>query len=187
MLADRRLAPFGLLSASLRAPKARGGLNIEGLCATTNGELIIAFRNPIPNDRALLVPLKNPGELLNGSRARFGDPILLDLGGRGVRDIDWVGTHYMIIAGPYDGKGHFHLYEWDGPGAKPRKIPETHFRDMNPEALVVYPGAPANQFQILSDDGTRKLAAGECKQIKDPMQKWFRSFWVTLPPAARQP
>ena len=180
LIAERSLARFGLLSASLRAPKERGGLNIEGLSATTNGELLIAFRNPIPNERALLVPLKNPAELLAGKRPQFGDPILLNLGGRGVRDIDWVGNRYMIIAGPFDSKGRFHLYEWNGPGTEPRKIPETHFRDMNPEALVVYPGSPSNEFQLLSDDGTRKLAGGDCKLIKDPTKKWFRSFWVTL-------
>jgi len=177
---EPRLAKFSLLMASLRAPKEKGGLNIEGLCATPNGELLIAFRNPIPDERALLVPLKNPSELLAGQRARFGDPVTLDLGGRGVRDIDWVGGRYLIIAGPFDGKGRLHLYEWDGTGAEPRKIPDTHFRDMNPEALVVYPGSPANEFQMLSDDGTRKLAGEDCKNVKDPARKWFRSYWVRL-------
>jgi hypothetical protein len=180
LISESRLARFGLLAASLRAPKQSGGLNIEGLCASTNGDLLIAFRNPIPNKCALLVPLKNPVELLAGKRAKFGDPILLDLGGLGIRDIDWVGSRYMIIAGPFDGKGHFHLYEWDGRSTEPRKIPETHFRDMNPEALVVYPGSSPNEFQLLSDDGTRKLAGQDCKNVKDPAQKWFRSVWVTL-------
>ena len=47
-------------------------------------------------------------------------------------------------------------------------------------ALVVYPNAPPNEFQILSDDGTRKLAGEDCKKIKDPLHKWFRSYWVRL-------
>ena len=177
---EPRLAKFNLLAASTRAPKEPGGLNIEGLCATTNGELLIGFRNPIPNDRALLVPLKNPAELIEGRAAKFGDPILLDLGGLGVRDMALVGDRYMIIAGPFDGKGHFHLYEWDGRTAAPRKIPETHFRDMNPEALLVYPGAPPNEFQILSDDGARRMAGEDCKKIRDPAHKWFRSYHVRL-------
>lgn len=180
-ISEPRLARFNLNAASMRAPKEPGGLNIEGLCATTNRELLIAFRNPVPESHALIVPLKNPDEVIHGKRAQLGEPILLDLGGKGVRDIDWTGTRYMIIAGPTDGKGRFHLYEWDGPGAPPRKIPETHFRDMNPEALVVYPGSPPKQFQLLSDDGTRKLAGEECKKVADPRQKWFRSFWMTLP------
>ena len=177
---EPKLAKFNLLRASTRAPKEQGGLNIEGLCATTNGALLIGFRNPIPNERALLVPLKNPTELLEGKAAKFGEPILLDLGGLGVRDMALVGDRYLIIAGPFDGKGHFHLYEWDGRGTTPRKIPETHFRDMNPEALLVYPNGPTNEFQILSDDGTRKLAGGDCKKNKDPARKWFRGYWVRL-------
>ena len=177
---DRRLAKFDLLGASFRAPKERGGLNIEGLCATTNGELLIGFRNPIPKGRALIVPLKNPAELLEGKPAKFGDPILLDLDELGIRDMALVGDRYMIIAGPFDGKGHFHLYDWDGHATEPRKIPATHFREMNPEALVVYPGTPPNEFQILSDDGTRKIAGEDCKKIKDPAHKWFRSYWVRL-------
>jgi len=180
---DARLARFGLFQASLRAPKEKGGLNIEGLCANTNGELIIAFRNPIPNERALLVPLKNPADLLAGKRPRFGEPVLLDLGNRGVRDIDWVGDRFLIIGGAYDGKGRFNLYEWNGGADQPRKIPDTHFKGLNPEAIVVYPGAPANEFQLLSDDGTRKLAGEDCKTIQNPARKWFRSFWVKLPEA----
>jgi hypothetical protein len=180
LLREPRLRKFNLLAASLRAPKDEGGLNIEGLCATTNGELLIGFRNPIPNDHALIVPLKNPAELLEGRTARFGDPILLDLGGLGVRDMATVGDRIMIIAGPFNGKGHFHLYDWDGRGTEPRRIPETHFRDINPEALLVYPDAPANEFQILSDDGTRQVRGEDCKRLRDAMQKRFRSFWIKL-------
>jgi len=177
---DRRLAKFNLLGASLLAPKEPGALNIEGLCATTNGELLIGFRNPIPNEHALVLPLKNPAELLEGKPAKFGDPILLDLDELGVRDMALVGDHIMIIAGPFDGKGHFHLYDWDGRSTEPHRIPATHFRDMTPEALVVYPGAPPNEFQILSDDGTRKVAGQDCKRLTDRTQKTFRSYWARI-------
>ena len=180
LVRDPRLRQFNLLGASLRAPKEAGGLSIEGLCTLTNGELLIGFRNPIPGHRALLVPLKNPADLVAGGRAQFGDPILLDLGGLGVRDMVWANGRCLIIAGPYDGKGHFHLYDWDGGATEPRKIPETHFRDINPEALLVYPGAPANEFQLLSDDGTRKVNGLECKKINDPARRRFRSYRFRL-------
>jgi len=180
LLIEPRLSKFKLPAASSRAPKDQGGLNIEGLCTTTNGQLLIGFRNPIPDERALLVPLQNPAELLTGRRAKFGDPILLDLGGLGVRDLAWSNGRCLIIAGPYDGKGHFHLYDWDGHSPAPRKIPDTHFRGLNPEALLAYPGAPANEFQILSDDGARKMAGEDCKKLIDPTRKSFRSFWIRL-------
>jgi hypothetical protein len=176
---DPRLQPFNLGLAALRAPKDTNALNIEGLCATPTGELLIGFRNPIPKGRALLVPLTNPAELVEGKPARFGDPILLDLGGRGVRGITYAGGRYLIIAGSYDAKGRTHFYQWSGDVKEaPRKIPDTRFKGVNPEGLVAYPDVPSNEFQILSDDGTRKIDGVDCKTLKDPLRRHFRSFWV---------
>lgn len=180
LIADARLAKFRLGAAALLAPKEPGGLNIEGLCATPEGELLIGFRNPIPGDRALIVPLKNPGELLEGRPARFGDPVLLDLGGRGVRDLALVGGRYLIIGGSFEGRGKFHLYSWAGGTNAAQKISEAKFKGANPEALLSYPGTPDGEFQIVSDDGTRQIAGEDCKLIKDPARKWFRSFWLRL-------
>ena len=178
---DARLKPFNLAAASQRAPKETNALNIEGMCATPSGDLLIGFRNPIPQNRALLLPLANPAEVVEGQPARFGDPILLDLGGRGVRGISYAGGRYLIIAGSYDAKGRSHFYEWSGdPKAAPRKIPDTHFKGVNPESLVVYPDTPPNEFQILSDDGTRKIGGVDCKTLKNAGQKHFRSFWIRL-------
>ncbi|HTD66234.1 MAG TPA: DUF3616 domain-containing protein [Candidatus Limnocylindria bacterium] len=180
LIKDARLAKFNLLHASTLAPKEEGGLNIEGMCGTANGEMLIGFRNPIPDKQALIVPLKNPSELVEGKPAKFGDPILLDLEDRGVRDMTRVGERILIIGGPSDGKGNFHLYEWDGRAPVPHKIPATHFRGINPEALVIYPDAPPNEFQILSDDGTRKVAGLDCKLVPDSSRRAFRSFWAHL-------
>lgn len=177
---EPKLARFRLGIASLHAPKETNALNIEGLCAGTNGELLIGFRNPIPEGRALIVPLQNPDGLLHGKRARFGDPILLDLGGRGVRDMAFADGRYLIIAGPFDARGHSHLYAWKGGTNAPTKLSDVHFKGSNPEALVLYPGAPSNEFQVLSDDGTRKIDGADCKTIKDPAHKWFRSYRIRL-------
>ena len=171
---------FGLGAGALLAPKEPGGLNIEGLCPTPDGGLLIGFRNPIPRGRALIVPLKNPGELIEGRAARFGEPALLDLGGRGVRDLARVGNGYLIIGGSFEGGGKFHLYSWAGGTNSAQKISEAKFKGANPEALLTYPGTPEGEFQILSDDGTLKISGEDCKLIKDPARKWFRSFWLRL-------
>jgi hypothetical protein len=127
------------------------------------------------------VPLVNAAELIEGRAARFGEPILLNLGGRGVRSIAYTSGRYLIIAGSYDAKGRSHFYEWSGDAKEaPRKVPDTRFKGVNPEGIVVYPEAPGNEFQILSDDGTRKIGGLECKTLRDPMQKKFRSFWVRV-------
>jgi predicted DCC family thiol-disulfide oxidoreductase YuxK len=41
LLNDARLAGFRLAAAAMRAPKAAGALNIEGLCPTADGTLLL--------------------------------------------------------------------------------------------------------------------------------------------------
>jgi hypothetical protein len=90
-----QLGAFNLADAASRAPKASGGLSIEGLCATPEGSLLIGFRNPVPDQKALLIPLLNPGEVIEGIPARFGAPIQLDLDGLGIRDIAYWNGEYL--------------------------------------------------------------------------------------------
>jgi hypothetical protein len=175
---EPRLSPYRLATASRLPPKARGALNIEGLCATPNTNLLIGFRNPIPQGRALLVPLRNPFEVVAGRPARFGDPILLDLGGQGIRDIGFWQGHYIIIAGAFDGSSHSRLYFWNGDEAAPKRVEGVHLKGINPEAVVVYP-QNNDAFQLLSDDGTMLINGVDCKKLSNPMQRRFRSVWVS--------
>jgi hypothetical protein len=159
MLAEPALATFRLAEAAMLPPKAQGGLNIEGLTATPSGELLIAFRNPVPDGRALLVPLRNPAEVVagqNGMRARLGTPILLDLGGDGVRSLSWWRGRYFIIAGHYGSGGRSRVYEWSGQG---------------PPALV----------SIDLGDGDREIDGAACKDLDDPTRKAFRGRWFRPP------
>jgi hypothetical protein len=176
MLRDARLRPFNLGVAAGRAPKARGGLNIEGLCATAEGHLLIGFRNPIPNGRALLVPLLNPAEVVAGRPARLGAPVLLDLGGLGVRDLGCAQKKILILAGPYNSERSFRLFTWAGGDAVPEPVAGLDFGKLNPEALVFFPGEA--RFLVLSDDGTLKVQGVDCKRLTDPSQRRFRAAWV---------
>ncbi len=178
LLADSRFARFQLAEAALHAPKEPGALNIEGLSATPEGHLLIGFRNPIPAGKALLIPLLNPNEVIEGKPARFGAAVQLDLGGLGIRDIVWHGGTYVIIGGSWNGGKHFHLYRWAGPGAEPELLRVEHLNDYHPEALVVYPQRGLLEFQILSDDGTLLIDECPCKDLPDPNLRTFRSFWV---------
>ena len=78
-----QLKQFNFDVASRLPPKKPGGLNIEGLCATPEGHLLIAFRNPVPNKRALLVPLHRmlQAVAVHGSGAR-GEACILAAAGR---------------------------------------------------------------------------------------------------------
>jgi hypothetical protein len=175
---DPRLQRFALAAAAKKAPKEKGALNLEGLCATPEGHLLLGFRNPIPNDRALVVPLLNPEEVAAGRAARFGDSILLDLGGRGVRDMAFCGGKYFIIAGHRDGRGHSKLYQWAGGSALPEPIPESRFKGFNPEVVVFYPDTGCENFQLLSDDGSHRRQGTECNDLADAAARRFRSVWV---------
>lgn len=193
MLNAKHLKKYNLQDAEKIAPKEKGGLNIEGLTTTPDGELLIGFRNPIHKDKALLLPLKNPADLIqeNNSEltASFGEMIELDLGNRGIRSIEYWQTYqvYLIVAGAYDGSDNFTLYWWTG-NHPPQEITSFPLPDQfRPESVLFYPNRP-NQFQLLSDDGTieRPGEGGKmCKKIGDKndpdyCHKYFRSVWITV-------
>jgi hypothetical protein len=180
LLKDQRLAAFRLDLASQRPPKAKDALNIEGLCGTPDGRLLVAFRNPIPQGRALIVPMLNPLDVINGKPAQLGPPILLDLAGLGIRDMtSWRGK-FLIVAGSYDGGGQSALYVWDGENTTPSKLPSAQVQNFNPEAVIAYPDG-REAFQLLSDDGTRLVGREPCKKAKNPADRSFRSVWVVRP------
>ena len=122
LLADGRLSRFNLAAASKLPPKTFGGLNIEGLVATPDGHLWIAFRSPVPEGRALIVPLLNPLGVIAGEPARLGDPMLVGLDGKGIRSITYWRNQYLIIAGSRDDTGQSEMYVWSGGTDKPRRL-----------------------------------------------------------------
>jgi hypothetical protein len=173
-----RLARFDLAAASTLEPKARGALNIEGLCVTAEGHLWIGFRNPIPGGRALLVPLLNPAAVVAGGTAELGDPMLVDLGGLGIRDIVFAGGKFVLAAGSYNGGNEAALFEWEGPGTKPERWPGLDLKGWNPEAILPVSGAGTSDFHLFSDDGSRKVAGKDCKDWEDPALKRFRGMRI---------
>ncbi|TCT03521.1 DUF3616 domain-containing protein [Aquabacter spiritensis] len=185
LLAALNATPDGaalvLAAAAKQAPEAPAGLNIEGLAATPRGDLLIGFRNPRPGDKALIVPLTNAAALMDGAKpAVFGAPILLDLGGRGIRSIERVGAAYVIVAGPFGDRtaapgGDFALYRWDGPGTAPRPI-AADFGAFRPEALFQADGA----LYLLSDDGGEPVGGVDCKKAPQAARA-FRGLSVPLP------
>lgn len=183
LLREPRLRPFKLEAASRLPPKDRGALNIEGLCPTPEGHLLVGFRNPIPQQMALLVPVLNADEVIAGRPARLGEPRLLDLGGLGIRELARWRDGYLIVAGAYNGKGKSRLYSWAGGESRPERVRAPGLKDLNPEAIVVYPGKP-EAFQLLSDDGTALVNGMPCKRVPDPALRRFRSVWVQWPAPA---
>lgn len=187
------------------APK-RAGLNIEGLCASLDGKTIyIGFRNPRPynkvtgREQAIVVPLNNPEQVIEkGNQPIFGEPILWDLGGLGIRSMDYSHFHkaYFIIAGPYNEGPGFALYRWSGEKDQPAVlVRKLSFAQSSfcPEALVSFKNS--GRFLLLSDDGSLVIkvsSPGEClegelredgtclnKHLSNQNKKTFRGIWLT--------
>ncbi|HEX8288995.1 MAG TPA: DUF3616 domain-containing protein [Pyrinomonadaceae bacterium] len=177
---DPQYKNYNLPEAAKKKAKEEGGLSIEGLAAGKNNSLLIGFRNPVVKGKALIATLVNPREVLENTTAKpkFDKPIELDLGGYGIRDITRSNERnsYLIIAGPFSAeKATFRLYEWNGDaGNNPKEIQTDQLKDLNPEAIIVFPPLnpnSSNRLLILNDDE------------KDPKcaANGFRSVWIDLP------
>jgi hypothetical protein len=187
MFDDPKLKPLKLSEAFKPgkedgpSPESETGFNIEGLAATPDGRLLIAFRNPRPGKEAIVIPLDNPADVVDaGKKPVFGKPTRLILEGRGIRSIEWINNTYVIVAGPHgkakdsDVKPPFALFTWSGKedDTKPRMVQNVALPgDFSPEAVFAVPGSP--NMMLLSDDGS-----DDCKEAAQP-QKSFRA--LTLP------
>lgn len=161
LLATPSLAPLQLADAAGRAAEAEGGLNIEGLAAAPDGSLLIGLRNPVPQGQAIVIPLLNPAELVDGKGpARFGAAIRLELGGRGVRSMERVGAGYLIAAGPTGDDGTFAVYRWSGKAGDAPTPLKLDLGTLRPEALFAWPDG---QITLLSDDGGVMVGKKACK------------------------
>lgn len=175
---DGKYQAFELADAAGLAPKAPGGFNIEALAATPEGALLIGFRSPIPRGRALIATLRNPNAVIVGQPPEFGEPLLLNLGGLGLRDICATTNGYYLLAGPADGDVESQLYFWAGGDNPPRLIPDARFSKSNPEGICYLDFGNGSDYLILSDDGTRKINGKECKTLPEA-QRQFRAYRFT--------
>jgi hypothetical protein len=174
MLTTPSLASLHLDAAAALPPDSKGGLNIEALAARPDGSLWIGFRAPLTQGKSILVPLLNPDAVLEGQAPRFGSPTRLDLGGRGLRDMAWTGSEWILVAGASGGeqKGT-RLFRWNGEGSSPNALDVPGLKNIHIEAVAIPPERPVRRFLLCSDDSNRK---------SDEVPS-FRSYWINLPPA----
>ncbi|MBY5369573.1 DUF3616 domain-containing protein [Rhizobium leguminosarum] len=150
-------------------------LNIEGLATAPDGALLIGLRDTI-DGKAVVIPFTNPAEVISHPErsAVLGEPFRLDLGGLGIRSVERVDDHYLIVAGPVSDQGPFALYRWLGGKSSPEELKVPALGPLRPEALMQIPGS--GLVQILSDDGSQT-----CDDEKTPIsQRTFRSIEIKL-------
>ncbi|HEX8663420.1 MAG TPA: DUF3616 domain-containing protein [Beijerinckiaceae bacterium] len=158
------------------------GFNIEGLTGHADGKsLLLGLRSPLLGDKAdqaVLIPLENPeGVVERNEQPILREPILLDLGGRGVRSMEYsaAARAYLIVAGPAgDDSGTFELYTWTGEKPSPTPVPGfsaalQKLDKFQPEAMVV--DSTGKKIHLFSDDGDT------CNKTAPA----FRGVAITLP------
>jgi pSer/pThr/pTyr-binding forkhead associated (FHA) protein len=117
-------------------PGRQDGVNIEGIgWDPIHERLLLGLRSPLINGRAVIVPtkLRDPLGPFNTNNLQLLEPrtIQLDLGGQGIRDLDYNTQlkSFLILSGATElaRKTDFGLWEWNGdpdqskPEARPRK------------------------------------------------------------------
>ena len=189
------------LAASAAAgadPKVDSGFNIEGMAFAPDGTtMYIGFRAPLlpTNNRinALLAPVQNFETWFNGGSPAgspvIGTPILMDLNGRGIREMVRQSANTILIVAGDVGSGMLtsQIYRWNGVTANaPVLLSGFDATGLNPEGLLnVYSGGvlQTNKLQLISDNGDNEFYGNgvAAKDLGTPAFKKFRSDLLTAP------
>ena len=118
--------------------------------------------------------------MLEGARAQMGEPVLLDLGGLGIRALSWWRGRYLIAGGPVGEGSRSRLFVWPGQGPA-RALDEVDLTDFQAEGF--FSPEDRDEILVLSDDGGRLLDGVPCKDLDEPARKRFRGLWLSPGPA----
>jgi len=135
-------------------------MDIEGLVFDkTSKHLLIAFRAPLINGKAMVIALTNPKELfLKHTQPKFLDPIYLNLEGLGIRDLTYDADKggYWIIAGSVNERlGQFQLWFWDKANDKLKHIKNHPAIGYGEGITVINKNSKKAALLIVEDNGKR--------------------------------
>lgn len=165
-------------AATVLDVKAAGGLNIEALEMTPDGQhLLIGFRSPLLDGKAILAQLDNPANAFDsGAALRISTTLItLNLSGHGLRSLSWIPAlnGYLLVSGPVAKEQvQFRLWFWSGqPGAPARAATVEGLAGFE-HAEGVTPAIIGGQSKIMivSDDGSRMEGRPAQFLILDPQQ-----------------
>ncbi|WP_436521258.1 DUF3616 domain-containing protein [Actinoplanes sp. HUAS TT8] len=180
---------FAAGAAAGNIPKQIDGFNLEGLefAPGSTSTAYLGFRAPLVGGKAVVVTVTNLDKL---TKATFGTPITMDLGGLTIRDIRKnANDQYLIIAGSWaadDNSDPYALYSWDGVAAHApvlvRSLPTADAGAW--EAIVAVPDltVAGARAQLLTDAGAADLYGDgtEAKDLTHAEWKKSRDVWFTL-------
>ena len=169
--------PVLAAAARMQDVKGGGGLNIEALeISPDQKRLLIGFRSPVHDGRALVAIVENPSGIFESDEAPRVAAVLeeLDLGGHGIRGLSYVPAlgAYLVIGGPVSReRAKFDLWLWSGHrGAPARRVTVAGLRSLE-RAEGVCPAAidGEQRVMIVSDDGNRKAGRFARYLLLDPV------------------
>jgi Protein of unknown function (DUF3616) len=162
--------PLLAAAAQVLDAKSGGGLNIEALEITPDGQrLLIGFRSPLQGSLAVIASVENPAAVFEADAAPQISSALqtLDLDGYGIRGMAFIAPlgGYLVISGPVSREGEFGLWFWSGePAAPARRVTVAGLPGLE-RAEGVCPAVidGVTKIVIVSDDGSRKQ--GRCARF----------------------
>ena len=169
--------PVLAAAARMQDVKGGGGLNSEALeISPDQKRLLIGFRSPVHDGRALVASVENPSGIFESDEAPRVAAVLeeLDLGGHGIRGLSYVPAlgAYLVIGGPVSReRAKFDLWLWSGHrGALARRVTVAGLRSLE-RAEGVCPAAidGEQRVMIVSDDGNRKAGCFARYLLLDPV------------------
>ena len=179
-------------------PDQTNGCNIEGFEFAPDGTTgLLGLRSPRVDGKAVIVPVANFASLIDGTTsASFGDPILVDLGGRTIREIRGNGHgDYFITAGvpdDVDSGAGWALYRWNGLATSAPYLVNLLANSTGDagqetgsyESIVEVPSQVrvGSSLQLLTDNGTTVFYADGIagKDISPSALQKFRSNVITV-------
>lgn len=175
--------PLLAKAADLRQVKKSGGLNVEGLAMRADRRaLMLGFRSPLLDGRAIIACIDNPDAMFDDGRAPViaSELLSLDLHGHGIRAVSHVPLldGYLIVAGPVGrGRTQFALWFWRGGQEDPprrvsvRGLPGFEHAEGVGAALI----GGRQWIIIVSDDGSRSEGRFASYLLLDPRQLQIES------------
>lgn len=165
-------------AAQVKDAKASDGFNLEGLeISPDQKRLLIGFRSPLRDGRALIASVANPTAIFESNETPQIAPLLdeLDLGGNGIRGMCYVAAlgAYLVIGGPASREpAPFDLWCWSGePGARARRARVPGLRSFEKaEGVCAAVIGGREHILIVSDDGNRKTKHPAGYLLLDPAQ-----------------
>lgn len=139
-------------------------LNIEGLAFYREAQdLMIGLREPMAGDTSVILVITNPVEMLENQAApEFGEPILLDLQGGGIRALSYdpVMQAFLIVneIEGYDNNRYSQLWSWGGdPDVPPEPVALPDIINLNNvESIDSITIDGEARLLLMSDEGSKK-------------------------------